>query len=101
MTNSTCNTTIRMGAAHYDLRMKVGEVEAYVNLAEVLHGMQPRERNSHLAGIAEIVCKSHGITLRDPPPAVPLVRKKKFEVKKVRKPLPLSMSMVLTREATL
>lgn len=70
-----CKTTIRMGAAHYDLHMRVGEMSSKVNLAEVLRGLGPRDRNSHLSGVAEIICKAHGITNKHSPAPPKRVKK--------------------------
>lgn len=69
---ANCKTVIRMGAGHYDLDMRVGDVATRVNLAEV-----PR---THLSGVAAIICEAHGIVLKHSPVA-PAPRKGK----KVRK----------------
>lgn len=103
--NSTCKTTIHMGAAHYALDMRVGEVSSRVDLAEVLWGFPPRERNSRLSGIAEIICQAHGITYNNRP-ATPVAAPRRE--KKVRKATPppyvgifISRREDITMEATL
>lgn len=99
---ANCKTTIRMGAAHCDLEMRVGDVSSRVNLAEVLHGLHPRDRNSRLSGVAAIICKAHGIVLKHSPHAPPLAPRKG---KKVRKATPLPYAFIspvdITMEATL
>lgn len=96
-----CKTTIRMGAAHYDLHMRVGEMSSKVNLAEVLHGLGPRDRNSHLSGVAEIICKAHGITYKTAPIAPRKVTSKKASAPRKSLFVPRGSVADLTMEATL
>lgn len=89
MTTLKPQTRILMGAAHYGLHMSVGDIHTYVDLAKELHGLPPRERYSRLSGVADIICKAHGITHAKP---LPKPRSPK------RTPKLTSMLMVLHRE---
>lgn len=71
--SNTPRTIIRIGAAHYDVQMSVGETKAHVDLAKELWGLSPRDRMSRLSGVGDIICKVHGI------------KQKAYEVKAPRK----------------
>lgn len=87
-------TRILMGAANYGLHMRVGDIHTYVDLAKELHGLPPRERYSRLSGVADIICKAHGITY----PAKP---SKPRSPKRVTPKLPVLHREDITTEATL
>lgn len=104
------NTTIRIGAAHYDLHMNHSGVEVKVDLSKELWGLPPRDRLSRLAGIADIICKVHDIKAKQAPTPVAQPRRNSRSPKRpyIQKATghEMSMSMVvhrehITREATI
>lgn len=96
MSNTKYTTTIRIGAAHYDLRMKVGTASTHVNLANVLSCLHPRDRMSRLSGIAEIVCKVHDIRAPKTPPVEKKKRTKGPTTRVTRNYLVQSLTMEAT-----
>lgn len=105
----TPRTIIRIGAAHYDIRMSLGEVRTHVDLAEKLYGLPLSERLSILSGVGNIVCKVHDIepkVVERPKKAKPFVntdpRPRKASPRKVMViDRPRSMSMLVRRDASL
>lgn len=61
------HTTIRIGAAHYDLRTTVGDQTAVINIAEELRGLNHFERERTLTALGRTLCDLHGIKEREEP----------------------------------
>ena len=58
------STRIRIGAAHYDIEMKVGDLAHRLDIADLVRDATRQERHSRLTTLAGVISDFHGLRQR-------------------------------------